>query len=72
MNFGSNAAFELADIRAEQEREAKIAAASRAVRATGSAECEDCESEISKARRLAMPSATRCILCQTRHEQETR
>jgi phage/conjugal plasmid C-4 type zinc finger TraR family protein len=69
MNFGGNAAFEQADLRAEQEREAAIAAASRTLRSPGTMQCEDCGSDIARERRLALPSATRCIACQTMLER---
>lgn len=65
MNFGGNAALDLAAERAEQEREAKIAAASAALRGPGTMECEDCGNDIARERRIALPSATRCIFCQT-------
>ncbi|HAU74421.1 MAG TPA: molecular chaperone DnaK [Agrobacterium sp.] len=70
MNFGGNAALELAEKRAEEEREAAIAAASRSLRTLGTMECEDCGNGIARERRLALPSATRCIACQTRFEKE--
>ncbi len=72
MNFGGNAAFEQADMRAEQEREAGIAAASLSLRSVGTIQCEDCSNDIPRERRLAIPSATRCIRCQTKHEQKQR
>ncbi|QSZ56879.1 MULTISPECIES: TraR/DksA C4-type zinc finger protein [Rhizobium/Agrobacterium group] len=72
MNFGGNAAFEQADMRAEQEREAGIAAASRTLRSPGTIQCEDCPNDIPRERRIALPSAIRCIQCQTRHEQKAR
>jgi len=72
MNFGSNAALDLAADRAEQEREATIAAASRSLRGPGTVQCEDCPNDIPRERRLAMPSATRCISCQTRLERRAK
>ena len=72
MNFGGNAAFEQADLRAEQEREAAIAAASRTLRSPGTIQCEDCPNDIPRDRRIALPSATRCIVCQSRHEKRLR
>ncbi|MGK9040754.1 TraR/DksA C4-type zinc finger protein [Rhizobium sp. SA279] len=72
MNFGGNAAFEQADLRAEQEREAAIAAASRTLRSPGTIQCEDCPNDIPRERRLALPSATRCIHCQTMFEKSRR
>ncbi|WCA60277.1 TraR/DksA C4-type zinc finger protein [Agrobacterium tumefaciens] len=69
MNFGSNSALDLAAERTEQEREAGIAAASRSLRGPGTTECEDCGIDMDRPRRIAMPSATRCVRCQTRFEQ---
>ncbi|MDL2401269.1 TraR/DksA C4-type zinc finger protein [Rhizobium mayense] len=64
--------FDLADRRAEEEREAAISAASRAVKAKGKLECEDCSAEIPAARRAVYPSARRCIRCQSEHEADIR
>ncbi|MCD4663146.1 TraR/DksA C4-type zinc finger protein [Agrobacterium sp.] len=72
MNIGGNAAFDLAAERAEQERETKIAAARLALKGPGTMVCEDCPNDIPRERRIAMPSATRCIACQTRHEKRLR
>ncbi|HCJ70654.1 TraR/DksA C4-type zinc finger protein [Agrobacterium pusense] len=72
MNFGSNSALDLATERTEQERETAIAAASRSLRGPGTIQCEDCPNDIPRERRLALPSAIRCIRCQTRHEQKAR
>lgn len=38
----------------------------------GEAECRRCGEEIEPARRAAMPSATRCIVCQGRVERRER
>ena len=65
----SNAAFDLAELRSEQEREAAIAVASLALNATGSLACVGCESEISTERRQALPSAIRCMNCQMLFEK---
>lgn len=72
MNFGSNAALDLAADRAEQEREATIAAASQSLRGPGTVQCEDCSNDIARERRIALPSATRCIFCQTLFERNSR
>ncbi|MDR6102778.1 phage/conjugal plasmid C-4 type zinc finger TraR family protein [Agrobacterium larrymoorei] len=72
MNFGSNAALDLAADRAEQEREATISAASRSLRGQGTIQCEDCPNDIPLERRIALPSATRCIFCQTLFERSRR
>ena len=72
MNFGSNAAFDLAAERAEQELAAKIAEVTRALQQKGTATCEECPAVIPAARRNAYPAATRCASCQTRHEKRHR
>ncbi|MCI9864895.1 TraR/DksA C4-type zinc finger protein [Rhizobium skierniewicense] len=72
MNFGGNAALDLAAERAEQEREARIAAASAAVAVRGAIICQDCPSKISDERRAAAPFARRCIECQESYEMEKR
>ncbi|MGN6777587.1 TraR/DksA C4-type zinc finger protein [Rhizobium sp.] len=64
--------FELADRRSEEEREAQIAAASRALKIAGRVRCMDCDCSISLARIRAYPAATRCAECQTDFEQEQR
>lgn len=70
MNFGSNSALDHAAERSEQERETKIAEASQALRGLGTIQYGDCGVDIGCERRLAMPSATRCIRCQTLHEKK--
>jgi phage/conjugal plasmid C-4 type zinc finger TraR family protein len=37
----------------------------------GSEKCEDCDSTIPKERRAAMPSATRCVHCQSVKDRES-
>lgn len=58
-----NFAYELADLRAEQERETGIRRASAAVSRPGQRWCIDCTEEIDEARRKAAPFARRCITC---------
>lgn len=60
---------EIGEERVEQERQARIRAASAALKAEGRAEC-DCGATISAARRLVYPSATRCLECQQIAEKE--
>lgn len=72
MNFGGNGALDQADLRAEQERETSIAAASAAVSLRGRMICQDCPSKISDERRAAAPFARRCIECQETYELEHR
>lgn len=62
-------AIEQAEQRAAQEREAGIRFARSVVEQAGTAICEDCGVEISRARRAAAPFATRCIDCQTAAER---
>lgn len=69
MNF-SNAAYDLADQRAEQEREAAVLAARLALGGDGSSHCIECGDPIESARRAAYPSARRCVACQSAHELE--
>lgn len=72
MNFASNAAFDLAEQRIEEEREAAIAKSCAALRASGTEDCVDCGCTISIARRRVYPSATRCLECQEFAEKEAR
>jgi len=71
MNLGGNAAFDLAEVLAEQEREAGIASARAALSISGRAACIGCGRPIPAARRLAHPAATRCLECQQIAEKET-
>ncbi|WP_157019626.1 TraR/DksA C4-type zinc finger protein [Mesorhizobium xinjiangense] len=66
------AAFELADLRAEQEREAGILAARSKLAGTGSIECVECGTPIDVARRIALPSASRCVDCARCEEHRNR
>ncbi len=64
--------FELAELRAEQERNASVGEVRAQLARTGTRECRDCGCTISLARRRAYPSATRCAECQADFEQEQR
>jgi len=64
-----NAGFELADLRAEQERDHGIGRARYAVRRTGGHVCTDCGEAIEPERRDAAPFAIRCIDCQIIYER---
>lgn len=70
--MNANALFDLAEVRAEEEREAAIKRASAALKQAGNVECEDCGGEISETRRRALPSARRCISCQQRFERSSK
>jgi len=61
--------FEMADLRAEQEREAGIRRARGALGGAGMDFCKECELEIEPARKAALPSADTCIGCAQRREQ---
>lgn len=63
MNIG-NFARELGEERVERERDAAIERARSSLKQAGADDCEDCDRPIGEARRRAMPSATRCIICQ--------
>lgn len=66
----SNIHFEQAEERVQQERDAKLAEARADLKKAGASECMDCLQKIPTARRLAYPSATRCVECQTDIEKE--
>lgn len=51
-------------------RERAIAAARGCLAGEGSDLCADCGEEIPEARRRALPSATRCVGCQSGFERE--
>ena len=70
MMEGGNKGHDLADLRAEQERDAGIAAASAALMCSGSDVCVRCGEEIEPERLEAMPSARRCVDCQNIIERE--
>lgn len=61
--------YDQAEELAAKERQAGIRRLQAALERDGSRDCQDCDNEIEPARREAMPSATRCIACQTRFEQ---
>ncbi|WP_433849604.1 TraR/DksA C4-type zinc finger protein [Brucella pseudogrignonensis] len=67
--MSTNAALELTDLRAEQERERGIKAAQQALLQEGREDCVACGAEIEPERREAMPSARRCVECQTLFER---
>lgn len=52
--------------------EVGIAKARRTLDVQGPDECKDCGAVIEPRRRIAMPSATRCIACQGQYERATR
>ncbi|EHS51508.1 DnaK suppressor protein [Rhizobium sp. PDO1-076] len=60
---------EIGEERVEQERQARINAASAALKQQGREQC-GCGATISQARRRVHPSATRCLECQVIVEKE--
>lgn len=66
--MNDDALFDLAEFRAEQEREAAIKRAKAELKRAGGRVCEDCQGEIAETRRRALPSAKRCIQCQVSYE----
>jgi len=67
---GGNKGHDLADLRAEQEREAGVLAAQNALRQQGFEDCISCGDEIDVERRAALPSAKRCLDCQEKLERQ--
>ena len=61
--------YDQAEVLADKERQAGIRRLQAALERDGSCDCQDCDNEIEPARREAMPSAIRCIACQTRFER---
>jgi RNA polymerase-binding transcription factor DksA len=64
-----NRAIELAEQRAEQERDAAVSRSIAALSSAGTPDCVDCREPIDPARKAALPSAERCIHCQSRRER---
>lgn len=52
-----------------EERGRRVARIRRSLRDAGEDECVDCGEPIDVARRMALPSARRCIDCQTVRER---
>lgn len=61
---------EVGEMRVEQERQARVDEARRAMKLEGTDECTDCGCTISIARKRVYPSATRCLECQEFAERE--
>lgn len=62
-------AVEASGVVADRRQGALIERIRAGLEADGSDDCADCGGEIGKARRAAMPSATRCVGCQERLER---
>lgn len=67
----SNFDREMGEQRVEQERAAQVEALRNTLTRAGKTHCIDCEEMIEASRRIAMPSATRCITCQQKKERKT-
>ncbi|EXL08206.1 molecular chaperone DnaK [Brucella anthropi] len=72
MIFGNDKQLELAEERADQAREAGIASVRLALSQIGADFCVSCGAEIEPERRKALPSARRCVECQTVFEKAKR
>lgn len=56
----------------QEQRDAAIAGAARALQGAGQPYCDDCDDVIPADRRAAMPHAIRCVHCQNAFERATR
>lgn len=65
---GSERAIESSEAFEDEQRERRVAGIRDGLTHSGRHSCLDCGATIPSARRLAMPSATRCIPCQEAHE----
>jgi RNA polymerase-binding transcription factor DksA len=66
---------DIADLAAEavaHHTDAALYQAQQALAQAGCADCTDCGEAIAQQRRLAVPSAQRCIGCQGMHEMRAR
>ena len=61
--------IEAAEAAVELEREAGIARMRAALQSEGEDDCIGCGEPISAARKEALPSAVRCIVCQGKYER---
>ena len=66
----SNFHRERAEELTEEEREAAIKAASKALQGGGFHDCIDCGIPIPRIRKAALPSAKRCFECQQTYEMQ--
>jgi phage/conjugal plasmid C-4 type zinc finger TraR family protein len=66
----SNRDYDHADRLADLERTAGVHDATSALRAPGRTHCRDCNDPIEAFRRAALPSADRCVDCQSEHESK--
>lgn len=64
----SNRDFDRADELSEAERSAGVARIAAALDEEGHDSCVACGDPIALDRRLALPSAKRCAVCQSQHE----
>lgn len=64
--------FDQAQRLEEQDRERALRSLSRRPARTGTDDCIECGNPIDVARKVALPSATRCVDCQGLHELKTK
>lgn len=72
MIFAGPSRHDAAAERAEYARDVAVQRIQESLRTPGTAICVDCGTDIDRARRIEMPSATRCIFCQTKFERTKR
>ncbi|WP_432769792.1 MAG: TraR/DksA family transcriptional regulator [Sphingopyxis sp.] len=69
MRHAGNRAVEHAEAMVDLERDTAIAGIRAQLAKPGAPDCGDCGEQISKERRVAMPSAQRCAICEDRRER---
>ena len=68
MSETNERAIEASGAFADAERDRQIQRTRESLALKGDDYCQDCGEEIPPARRAALPSATRCMPCQSAHE----
>ena len=66
----SNWEVESAELAVEQDRDRAVSRIRKDLEVEGEIDCRDCDDPIDVARRMALPSATRCLECQQAHERK--
>jgi len=68
----SNRDVEVAEAAVERERDLEVRRIRGDLELMGDSECRDCGDPIDVARRMALPSAKRCVDCQQAWERKNR
>ncbi len=69
---GNERLLEAADLAISAQRDREVDRIRRELEMDGDEECRDCCEPIDVARRIALPSARRCVECQAKHERKAR